>query len=71
VAPFHQIPVFEVNGVELCQTLAIMRYIAQKYGEFMFLFYSEITSNFDIFLLKATDECDDMTLDFWLWNQLI
>lgn len=30
--PFGQVPVFEVDGVKICQSLAIARFIGEEYG---------------------------------------
>lgn len=30
--PFNELPVLEVNGIPLCQSMTIMRYLAKEHG---------------------------------------
>jgi len=34
--PFGQIPLLEVEGVTLCQSMAILRFVARRYGMYQF-----------------------------------
>ena len=38
--PFGQIPLLEVDGVTLCQSMAILRFLARRYGMHQFFLIS-------------------------------